>query len=122
MAEEMNNAVETTETAVTEAPKKTRKPREKVRPAEECYDLPVSKLTNKEKDNLIKELKEALTQAVNQADAFKQNAQSAYEQTRRIEDQYKEMEKYYREKLKYVASQVSAFHAAINEAIKGGIA
>ena len=122
MSEEMNNAVETTETAVTEAPKKTRKPREKVRPVEECYDLPISKLTNKEKDNLIKELKEALTQAVNQTDAFKQNAQSAFEQTRRIEDQYKEMEKYYREKLKYVDSQVSAFHAAINEAIKGGIA
>lgn len=105
-----------------EAPKKTRKPREKVRPVEECIELPLSKLTEKEKDNLIKALKEELCLTANKMEAYKQNADSAFNQTRQIEDQYKAMEKFYRDKLKYVDSQVNAFHAAINEAIKGGIA
>lgn len=104
-----------------DAPKKVRKPREKVRSVEECFDLPVSKLTDKEKDNLIKSLKESLTLAVNQAEAYKQNAASAFEGTRQREDQYKAMEKYYKDLLKYVDMQVKAFHTAVDQAIKGGI-
>ena len=129
MAEEIRkNAPETVvESNATEipkennTPKKVRKPREKVRSAEECFDLPVSKLTDKEKDNLIKNLKESLTLAVNQADAYKQNAAAAFEQTRQQEEQYKAMEKYYRDMLKYVDMQVKAFHTAIDQAIKGGV-
>lgn len=129
MAEEIRkNAPETVvESNATEipkendAPKKPRKPREKVRTVEECFDLPVSKLSDKEKDNLIKELKESLTLAVNQSEAFKQNAASAFEQTRQQEDQYKAMEKYYRDKLRYVDMQLMAFHTAIDQAIKGGV-
>lgn len=122
MAEEVKaaEAVETKE-VVTEEPKKVRKPREKVRSVEECYDLPLSKLTPKEKDNLIKELKEALTLATNKVDAYKQNAEAAFNQTRQIEDQYKAMEKYYRDQLKYIDMQVQAFHTAVNQAVKGGI-
>ena len=113
--------VEVVETPVVEeAPKKTRKPREKVRSVDECFELPVTKLTDKEKNNLINELKEALNQAVNQADAYKQNAQAAYEKVRNTEDQYKEMEKFYRNKLKYVDAQTTAFKAAIDEALRGG--
>lgn len=115
--------VETPE--VKEAPaeeKKTRKPREKVRTPEECLDLPVTKLTDKEKNNLIKELKESLALALNQSEAYKQNARSALEQARQTEEQYKAMEKYYRDLLKYVDAQTNAFHAAVNQAIKGGIA
>lgn len=104
-----------------EEPKKVRKPREKVRSVDECYDLPLSKLTPKEKDNLIKELKEALTLATNKVDAYKQNAEAAFNQTRQIEDQYKAMEKYYRDQLKYIDMQVQAFHTAVNQAVKGGI-
>ncbi len=123
----MNNVTEAVEVkeapaVVEEIPKKVRKPREKARSIEECYDLPVTKLSDKEKNNLITELKSSLNQAINQAEAYKQNAQSAFEQTRQLEDQYKEMEKYYREKLRYVDAQLKAFHAAINEALKGGIA
>lgn len=103
-----------------EEPKKTRKPREKVRPVEECYDLPLSKLTPKEKDNLIKELKESLTLTTNKVDAYKANAEAAFNQTRQIEEQYKAMEKYYRDQLKYIDMQVQAFHTAVNQAIKGG--
>ncbi len=118
----VTEAVEVTEVPEVETPKKVKKPREKVRSVEECFDLPVSKLSDKEKNNLINELKNSLNQAVNQAEAYKQNAQSAFEQNRQLEDQYKEMEKFYRGKLRYVDAQLNAFHAAVNEAIKGGIA
>lgn len=122
MAEEVK-AVETVETkeVVTEEPKKARKPREKVRSVDECFDLPLSKLTPKEKDNLIKELKEALNLATNQVDAYKKNAESAFNQTRQMEEQYKAMEKYFKDQLKYIDMQVKAFHTAVNQAIKGGV-
>lgn len=103
-------------------PKKVRKPREKVRSVEETYDLPVSKLSDKEKDNLIKALKEENNLLANKMESYKQNAGSAFEQTRQLEDQYKAMENFYRGRLQYVDNQLNAFHAAINEAIKGGIA
>lgn len=102
--------------------KKVRKPREKVRPVEETLELSVSKLTDKEKENLIKHLKEANTLLANKVDSYKQNAGAAFEQTRQLEDQYKAMEQFYRGRLQYVDNQLNAFHAAINEAIKGGIA
>lgn len=129
MAEEIRKntpetVVETNATEIpkeNDEPKKTRKPREKVRPVDECYDLPLSKLTPKEKDNLIKELKEALTLATNQVDAYKQNAESAFAQTRQMEEQYKAMEKYFKDQLKYIDMQVNAFHTAVNQAIKGGV-
>ena len=105
-----------------EAPKKVRKPREKVRSVEETASLPLAKLTDKEKDNLIKSLKEENNLLRNKADSFKLNAASAFDQTRQMEEQYKAMEQYYRDQLKYVDAQVNAFHAAINQAVKGGIA
>ena len=123
MATEKKEEMKTVETPVEkEEPKKVRKPREKVRPVEETLNLPTSKLTDKEKDNLIKELKEQNNLLNNQVEHFKKNADSAYEQTRQLEEQYKAMERFYRGRLQYVDNQVSAFHAAINEAIKGGIA
>lgn len=98
-------------------PKKTRKPREKVRPTVECLALPLSKLTDKEKDNLIKELKEAVTVATNKEQHYKANAESAFEQTRQMEEQFKAMEKYYKDQLKYVSNQLNAFNAAVNRAL-----
>lgn len=126
MAEAKNKEVkETPEVEVTapvEEPKKIRKPREKVRSVDECFELPVGKLTDKEKDNLIKALKEELNLAMNKMDAYKQNAESSFNKTRQSEEQYKAMEQFYRGRLQYVDNQLNAFHAAINEAIKGGIA
>lgn len=119
----MNNVTEAVETpAKTEIPKKVRKPREKVRPVEETNDLPISKLTNKEKDNLIKALKEENNLLTTKVGSYKLNAEAAFEQTRQAEEQYKAMEQYYRNQLKYIDAQLNAFHAAINQAIKGGIA
>lgn len=96
---------------------KPRKPREKVRPTVECLALPLSKLTDKEKDNLIKELKEAVSVATNKEQHYKANAESAFEQTRQMEEQFKAMEKYYKDQLKYVSNQLSAFNAAVNRAL-----
>lgn len=119
----MNNVTEVVGTPVkTEEPKKVRKPREKVRTVEETIDLPISKLTDKEKDNLIKALKEENNLLTTKVESYKQNAGAAFEQTRQTEEQYKAMEQYYRNQLKYVDAQLNAFHAAINQAIKGGIA
>ena len=108
--------------AKADVPKKVRKPREKVRTVEETIDLPISKLTDKEKDNLIKALKEENNLLTTKVESYKQNAGAAFEQTRQAEEQYKAMEQYYRNQLKYVDAQLNAFHAAINQAIKGGIA
>ena len=117
------NVVESNVTeAKTDVPKKVRKPREKVRTVEETIDLPISKLTDKEKDNLIKTLKEENNLLTTKVESYKQNAGAAFEQTRQAEEQYKAMEQYYRNQLKYVDAQLNAFHAAINQAIKGGIA
>lgn len=106
--------------APKEIPKKTKKPREKVRSTEECLELPVSKLTDKEKENLIKTLKEAVTVTTNKSEAYKANAEAAFEQTRETEKRYDAMEQYYRRLLAYVDAQTNAFHSAINQAIKGG--
>ncbi len=107
-----------------EAPKeekKARKPREKTREIEEIKDLPFSKLSDKEKEKLVKHLKEQNMLMLNKCEAFKKNAESAFAQTREMESKYDAMEKFYIRQLQYVDNQVNAFHAAINQAIKGGI-
>lgn len=104
-----------------DAPKKVRKPREKVREIAEIIDLPVSKLSDKEKEKLIKALKEEANLANNKCEAFKQNAESAFAQTRELESKYDAMEKFYIRQLQYVDTQLNAFHAAINQALKGGV-
>lgn len=115
------NVVESNATEVkTEAPKKPRKPREKVRTVEETIDLPVSKLSDKEKEQLIKHLKEETNLLRNKSEACKETADRAFERIREAERTYDEMENFYRRKLKYVDTQLEAFHSAINAAIKGG--
>ena len=100
--------------------KKERKTREKVRSVEELANLSTAKMTDKEKDKLIKALREANNLLANQVDAFKQNAESAYNQTRDREDKYEQMERYYRGRLQYIDTQLAAFVTAVNEATKGG--
>lgn len=125
MSEVINPEVITEEVvteAVEEAPvKKERKPREKVRDIEEIRDLPLKKLSDKEKELLINTLKEENMLYSKQAAEYKHVAESAFEQQRQFENRYDAMEKFYRGKLAYVDMQLNAFHTAINEAIKGGI-
>lgn len=101
--------------------KTPRKPREKVRPTEEIINLPETKLTDKEKVKLIKALKENNMLLANQVEAFKQNSETAFAQARNKEEAYEAMERFYRGRLQYINTQLAAFGAAVNEAIKGGI-
>ena len=107
----------------TETPKvkKPRKPRETVRPVETLITLPESKLTGKEMIKLIKALKEELNVAAQQRDAYKANANAAFEKCQNIEKAYEDMEGFYRKTLRYIDSQVNSFHEAINQATKGGM-
>lgn len=126
MAEEIRkkapkSVVESNATEIkTEKPKMERKPREKVRSVEELAAIPATKMTDKEKNKLIKALREANTLLANQVEAFKQNAESSFAQTRDREDKYEAMERYYRQRLQYIDTQLTAFVTAVNEATKGG--
>ena len=102
-------------------PKKTRKPREKMRPYEELMSLSEKKLTDAEKNFLIKKLKEEVTLKTNQYNACHDVIDSSFAQNRQLEEDYKSMEAYYKDKLKYVHNQLNAFHSAINAVIKGGV-
>lgn len=117
--EEVKTEVKTemkTEKAV-EIPKKVKKPREKVRDVRETIELPLSKLTDKEKDKLIKALKEENTLLANKVELYKQNAATAYEQSRQAESNFDAMETFYRDKLKYIVTQMNAFTSAVEQAV-----
>lgn len=113
--------VEVKEEAVKPA-KKPRKPREKSRNIEELLTLAPNKLTDLEKNILIKELKYQNEHLSAKIELIHTNANSAYEKLRQTENKFDSMEQFYRKKLQYVDAQLNAFHAAINESIKGGIA
>jgi len=107
---------------ITEAPaKKQRKPREKMRQFEELMALPEKKLTDAEKNFLIKKLKEEVNLKTNQYNACHEVIDSSFNQNRQLEEDYKSMEAFYQEKLKYINNQLNSFHAALNMAIKGGV-
>ena len=107
---------------VKEAPvMKQRKPREKMRSYEELISLSEKKLTDAEKNFLIKKLKEEVNLKTNQYNACHEVIDSSFNQNRQLEEDYKSMEAFYQEKLKYINNQLNSFHAALNMAIKGGV-
>lgn len=109
-------------TEVKEAPvMKQRKPREKMRSYEELISLSEKKLTDAEKNFLIKKLKEEVNLKTNQYNACHEVIDSSFNQNRQLEEDYKSMEAFYQEKLKYINNQLNSFHAALNMAIKGGV-
>jgi len=93
----------------------------KARELEEIKELPISKLTDKEKEHLIKALKEENTEQLNKNQSLKNNCEMAFEKLRSVEAQYNSMENYYLTKLKFIGEQIQACHNAIAMAIKGGI-
>lgn len=109
---------ETTKEKPNKETKKVRKPREKVRAIEELMTLPITKLTDKEKNKLIKELKGKINLNDNKYEQYKMSAESAFNKAREIEAKYDAMEQYYRRLLTFVDTQVNAFHASLNQAIK----
>ena len=122
MAEEVKNVEVVEAPTLEEAPvKKTRKPREKVRPVEETLELPVKKLSDKEKDNLIEALREEVTKLNNQSKAYRDTTEASFRQTRKMEDDFKAMEGYYKKQLNFIAIQLAAFQTAVEQATKGGV-
>ena len=120
--EEVKNVEVTDAPQLEETPvKKPRKPREKIRAIEDIIDLPVKKLSEKEKDALIEHLKEAHMTSEAQAQLYKQNARSAYEKINQTNDEFKAMEQYYKKQLSYIAVQLAAFQSAVEQATKGGV-
>ena len=120
--EEVKNVEVTDAPQLEEVPvKKPRKPREKIRAIEDIIDLPVKKLSEKEKDALIEHLKEANMTNEAQAQLYKQNARSAYEKINQTNDEFKAMEQYYKKQLNYIAVQLAAFQSAVEQATKGGV-
>ena len=98
---------------------KKRKPRQPQRSIEEIANLPEHKLTEAEKIKLIKKLKEEYTLAKNKFEECKHTCESAFEQNRQLEEQYKAMETFYTDQFKYINGQLNSFHAAINKVTKG---
>ena len=123
MSEELNKeAIKEAIKEKAETPaKKQRKPREKMRQFEELMTLPEKKLTDAEKNYLIKKLKEEVNLKTNQYNACHDVIDSSFNQNRQLEEDYKSMEAFYQEKLKYINNQLNSFHAALNMAIKGGV-
>lgn len=114
-------AVETTEVKTEEKVKKPRKPREKVREIEEIIDLPLTKLTDKEKNKLIEFFKANITEASNKVQAYRETTESALRKAKDTEDRYDAMENFYRRQLSYINMQLEAFSTAITQVTKGGI-
>ena len=106
---------------VEEPVKKTRKPRVKVRPTEELIEVPVKKLSDKEKDNLIEFLREQAIELTNKINAYKETTEASFRQTRKMEEDFKAMESYYKKQLNYIAVQLAAFQTAVEQATKGGV-
>lgn len=101
--------------------KKPRKPREKVREIEEIIDLPLTKLTDKEKNKLIEFFKANITEASNKVQAYRETTESALRKAKDTEDRYDAMENFYRRQLSYINMQLEAFSTAITQVTKGGI-
>lgn len=120
---EENKEVRTEEVqqeVIAEKPKKTRKPRQKTRPVEELIDAKVSGMSDKEKEILIKHLKERYEDLMMKKQMLDHNIISTREQAQEMDRQMEQMEAYYRKKLHYVNLQTKAFSDAINAAISGG--
>ncbi len=115
------NVVLNNDATTEEKVKKPRKPREKVREIEEIIDLPLTKLTDKEKNKLIEFFKANITEASNKVQAYRETTESALRKVKDTEDSYDAMESFYRRKLAYINTQLEAFSTAITQVTKGGI-
>lgn len=104
---------------ITEAPKKT--PRQKSRKVEELIVAATKGMTDKEKEILIKHLKDTVNLNEAKLGAMKTNCEQAYSQARELEKQYEAMEQHYRQKLQYIDEQTRAFAKAVQLSTRGGL-
>ena len=131
---EVKNIVEKKKTNVVEetmkatkaeepkAPKKEKKPRApRARKPEELISEATKNMSDKEKDILIKFLKENTTMLKNKMEELNRNIESAYRKANQLEEQYKSMEAFYQENLKYIDGQVVAMVNAVRKSTVGGV-
>jgi len=104
---------------VVKKEKKTRAPR--ARKVEELINEATKKMTDKEKDILIKFLREDSTKMKNQITALRENIEAAYAKVNKVEEQYNAMEAFYRKNLEYIDGQVIAFTNAVRKSTVGGV-
>ena len=98
--------------------KKTRAPR--ARKIEELILESTKKMTDKEKEILIKYLKDENCKLGNQINELKTNIESAFKKVNQIQEQYNAMEKFYQDNLAYIDGQVVAFANAVRRSTVGG--
>ena len=108
-----------TETKKKETTPKKRAP--KARKAEELVDAPLKGMSDKEKDILINHFKAELTKAKNQIEEFKNNAASAFEQTRQAERNIEAQNAFIEERFRFIDEAAKTFYKSICLATKGDV-
>jgi hypothetical protein len=99
----------TPEVKKTEAPKKTRKPRAKVRTLTELENVPYTKMTQKELILCINDLKKEVALADQQITMLKDNLTSAYESKRKVEDAYHNLLRQVGDDIEYIQRLTATF-------------
>jgi hypothetical protein len=109
-----------TETPVVETPTRVeRKPKVTKRAAEALQEIAPTKMTDAEKNDYIKFLREENNKLTFQADAFAKNAQSAFDQYRNLEKKYTEFKLKANAKLNWARECVD--HARTSIILAGNI-
>ena len=109
-------------TSATAAPRRRNTPTLKTAPPrsfDECVQLPVNKLTDKEKNLLIEELKSRYKREADRAVAFESNAKSAYDQARQLSDINAKIQIEANQKLAFINQTVSVFAQTILMTTRG---
>lgn len=99
----------TPEVKKTEAPKKTKKPRAKVRTLAELETVPYTKMTQKELILCINDLKKEVALADQQITMLKDNLASAYEAKRNTEDAYHTLLRQVGDDIEYIQRLTATF-------------
>lgn len=104
----------------SEKKKKTKTRAPKARKVEDLINETTKKMTDKEKDILIKFLREDNNRLSNQISSLRQNIEAAYAKVNKVEEAYNAMEAFYRNNLEYIDGQVVAFANAVRKSTVGG--
>ncbi len=99
----------------------TKQKRVKPRKIEELMEASTRTMSDKEKDILIKYLKEEFTLSKNQITQLQNNIEQAYKKVNYTEDSAQKMESYFTERLGYISDAAKTFYRSILLATKGDI-
>ena len=105
----------------TETTPPTKQKRVKPRKIEELIEASTRSMSDKEKDLLIKYLKEEFTLSQNQITQLQNNIEQAYKKAGYTEDNAQKMENYFTERLGYISDAAKTFYRSIMLATKGDV-